>query len=220
MTINSVTSTQSTPAASSVSKPAATDEAQARFMKLLIAQMKNQDPTNPMDNSQLTSQISQLNMVTGINQLNTTMNSIAGGVQSGQSLKAAGLLGHSVLVPGASLQLSQGQAVMGMELPDAADEVKVTVRNSAGAVVHTMNLGSQPAGLQNLAWDGVKDDGQPAADGAYSFEVEAVQGDQAITATSLALGKVDHVSLTSSGVVKISVLNVGEVGLADVREIR
>ena len=88
MAINSVTTTPTTTtAAASVAPAAQTDEAQSRFMKLLVAQMQNQDPLNPMDNAQMTSQIAQLQTVSGINQLNTTVQSLLSNYQSVQQLQ-------------------------------------------------------------------------------------------------------------------------------------
>lgn len=195
------------------------EQTQSDFMKLLIAQMQYQDPTNPMDNSQMASQMSQLNMVTGINTLNATLSSMAASSQATDSLKAASLLGHSVLVPGNKLQLSNGNAEMGMELKQPVDDLKVTIKDSSGNVVHTMDMGAQAAGLQNLAWDGATDSGAAAADGAYTFEVQASAAGQAVTASTYSLGKVDNLSMTG-GVVKLDVASVGNVALSDIREIR
>jgi flagellar basal-body rod modification protein FlgD len=204
---------------SSVTNNNTVDETQTRFMTLLIAQMKNQDPLNPMDNSQMTSQISQLNMVSGINKLNTTLAAMAGDVQNGESIKAAALLGHDVLVPGSHLQLSQGKAEMGMELAQPADDVKVTIRDSSGNVVHTMDLGPQEAGVQSLVWDGVTDSGTAAADGSYKFGIEALRDGEKLKPTLLSFGKVDNLSL-SGGLAKLNVPNLGDFALTDIREIR
>ena len=73
---------------------------QDRFLKLLVTQLKNQDPLNPMDNAEMTSQLAQMSTVSGIEKLNTTMTSLADGLATSQSMQAAGMLGKSVLVPG------------------------------------------------------------------------------------------------------------------------
>lgn len=223
MAINTLNATgaASTSVASSAAAttPKAADEAQTRFMKLLVAQLKNQDPMNPMDNAEMTSQIAQLNMVTGINQLNATVNSMASSLQANQSLQSASLLGRSVLVPGNNLQLSQGRAELGIEFAQDVQAVQLTIRNSSGVVVATRNTGSQSAGLQNLVWDGVTDAGGLAPDGAYRFEVKALQQGQAISPAALTLAQVSSVSITG-GAVSLSVAGVGQVGLSDVRQIR
>jgi len=224
MAINSVTGTTTTTSttsssASTAASQASVDEAQSRFMKLLVTQMQNQDPMNPMDNAQLTTQIAQLNTVTGINQLNTTMQSMVAGVQASQTLQATSLIGHSVLVPGSSADLTQGQSVMGFELSQAADTVQLTVRDSSGTVVRTQALGTQSEGLHSVSWDGSTDAGSTASDGSYSFEIQASSNGQKVTATTLTLGQVASVSL-ANGKVSLSIPAVGDVALADVRQVR
>ena len=120
--------------------------AQDTFMKLLVTQMKNQDPLNPLDNAQVTSQLAQLSTVTGIEKMNTTLQSLIGSYQSSQTLQAAGMIGHDVLAAGSSLSLSNGQATFGIDLPGPADDVKITILDGSGRPVHSMDLGSQPAG--------------------------------------------------------------------------
>jgi flagellar basal-body rod modification protein FlgD len=189
-------------------------------MSLLLAQMKNQDPTAPMSNSDMSTQMSQLNMVTGINKLNATMDTVASGLQSSQTTQAASLLGKNVLVPGTNLSLSNGQSQMGVELAQAVDSLTVTISDGNGNIVQTMNLGSQPVGTLNLAWDGVTSAGTAAANGDYTFQVAATQGGQTFTPTALATGTVANVTLSSAGAIDLSVPPVGNFSLADIRQIR
>jgi flagellar basal-body rod modification protein FlgD len=211
--------TPATTTATSTSQVTGT-AAQAQFMSLLLAQMKNQDPTAPMSNSDMSTQMSQLNMVTGINKLNATMDTVASGLQSSQTTQAASLLGKNVLVPGTNLSLSNGQSQMGVELAKAVDSLTVTISDGSGNVVQTMNLGSQPVGTLNLAWDGVTSAGTAAANGDYTFQVKATQGGQTVTPTALATGTVANVTLSSAGAIDLSVPPVGNFSLADIRQIR
>ncbi len=219
MAINSLTGASSTTTnAASTSSTVANqtiDEAQSRFMKLLVTQMQNQDPLNPMDNADLTTQIAQLNTVTGINQLNSSMQSLLGGFQ----LQSASLIGRTVLAPGSSLDLADGQATMAMDLAQAADSVQVTVRNSSGQVVRVMKLGAQPAGQQDLSWDGQTDAGASAPDGRYTFSIQASKLGQQVTATTLSFGQVSSVALASGGV-SLAIPTLGNVALTDVRQVR
>ena len=73
------------------------------FLTLLVAQLKNQDPTNPLQNNELTSQLAQINTVSGIEKLNTTLGSISGQINSNQSLQASSLIGHGVMIPGKNI---------------------------------------------------------------------------------------------------------------------
>ena len=206
------------------SKPAAVAGAdtasatQDRFMKLLITQMKNQDPLNPLDNAQVTSQLAQLSTVTGIDKLNATMGTLKDSYQSSQALQATSLIGHGVLVPGSTTNLAGGKAVLGMDLPGAADAVSVTIRDGSGKVVRKMDLGPQAAGTLPLAWDGKTDKGAAAASGQYSFEVSATSAGAALKPTTLSYDQVGSVSTGASGT-KLNLSGGGSAALSDVREI-
>jgi flagellar basal-body rod modification protein FlgD len=222
-----MTTISNTPVSSSLlatmnpAQASATDTASAtqdRFMKLLVTQMQNQDPLNPLDNAQMTSQLAQLSTVTGIDKVNATLEALQGSFQSGQSLQATSMIGHGVFAPGSTLTLSGGNALLGVELSEPADSVKVTIRDASGKAIHTMDLGASDAGTLPLAWDGSTDSGTAAADGQYSFEIAAVRGGQTVGATQLAFGQVVSVSSGAQGV-KLNVPNIGAVNLADVRQI-
>jgi flagellar basal-body rod modification protein FlgD len=204
------------------SKKTSTDsasETENRFLKLLIAQMKSQDPLNPMDNAQVTSQMAQLSTVTGINNLNATMSSLQTSMLSGLSLEAASMIGHGVLVPGSTIALSKNQAVFGVDLASDAETVKVTVKDSTGKAIYTMDLGKQAAGIVPIAWDGTTDAGEAkAADGIYTFEIAAASGNQKINATALSFGEVTSVTTGTSGI-SLNVPNIGSVKLTDIRQI-
>jgi len=193
-------------------------QAQDRFMTLLVTQMKNQDPLNPLDNAQVTSQLAQLSTVTGIDKLNTTLEALQGSYQTSQSLQAAGMIGHGVLVPGSTTTLSNGAAALGIELTSPADQVTVTIRDAVGNAIRKIDLGAQEVGAVPLAWDGKTDAGAAAADGQYSFEVSAVLGGQKSTAKTLSFGEVTSVSTNAQGV-KLNVHGVGAMNLSDVRQI-
>lgn len=220
MAVNSISSNTGVAAQTSASSATGSvDDAQSNFMKLLVAQMQNQDPMNPMDNAQMTSQMAQLNMVSGINQLNTTLSSALSSFQATQTMQASSLIGREVLVPSSTLQLSAGQAKMGVDLAQSADSLKLTVLDSTGQVLRTMDLGASAAGVRQLSWDGATDAGAAAADGSYSFKLEALRNGQSVTATALSAAQVGGVSLSNNNV-RLSLPGLGEVALADVRQVR
>ena len=210
--ISGVTGSATTGAATK----SATQESEDRFLKLLVTQMKNQDPLNPLDNAQVTSQMAQLSTVSGIEKLNATLQAMSSSFMSSQSLQAAGMIGHSVLAPGSSLLLQNGAAVGGFELKQPVDHAIVTIKGAAGNTLHSMDLGAQQAGVVMFQWDGVTDSGANAANGAYAFEVSATQGGQSVAAERLALGMVGSVSLGSSGVT----LNTDVLGSLDVTTVK
>lgn len=207
------------------------DAIQNRFLTLLMAQMKNQDPNNPMDNSQLTSQMAQLSTVSGISQLNSTLATLMGNLNSSQALSSANMIGHSVLAPGNSLQLTsettkdasgndvtKQRAVMGVNLATNASSVVVTIKDSTGVVVRTMDLGTQASGVVPVIWDGTNDAGSKAADGNYTFTVAASNNGTAVNATALAFGTVASVSTAADGI-KLNVSNIGTIKPTDVVQI-
>jgi len=194
------------------------EETQDRFMKLLVTQMQNQDPLNPLDNAQVTSQFAQLSTVTGINKLNDALASMAASYQSGQTLQAVGMIGHGVLTSGSGVDLRKGNALMGVDLAGAADKVAVTIRDAAGNEVRKLQLGPQQAGSLPLTWDGKANDGSLMPDGHYSFEVAATSNNAKVNATALQFGLVDTVTTDAKGV-KLNVNGLGAVSLADVKQI-
>lgn len=215
MNTGKAATTTSTTGASGTDTASATQD---RFMKLLITQMKNQDPLNPLDNAQVTSQLAQLSTVTGIDKLNATMGTLKDSYQSSQALQATGLIGHGVLVPGSTTNLTDGKAVLGMDLPGAADAVSVTIRDGSGNVVRKLDLGPQAAGTLPVAWDGKTDKGAAAASGQYSFEVSATSAGAALKPTTLSYDQVGSVSTGAAGT-KLNLNGGSSAALADVREI-
>lgn len=211
-TIDAVTSGTG---AATTTKSAA-QESEDRFLKLLVTQMKNQDPLNPLDNAQVTSQMAQLSTVSGIEKLNTALQAMSSSFASSQSLQAAGMIGRSVLVPGSSLLLQSGAAAGGFELKQPVDRAVVTIKGAAGNTLHSVDLGAQQAGNVMFQWDGMTDSGANAANGTYTFEVSATQGGKKVEAVNLALGKVGSVSLGTSGVT----LNTDVLGSVDVTTVK
>ena len=211
-----------TTAASQSTAPASTasvsSEGQDRFLKLLVTQLKNQDPLNPMDNAQITSQMAQISTVSGIDKLNATLQSMAASFNSAQSLQATSMIGHNVLAPGSVILLQGGLAVGGVELAAAADAVTVSIRDASGQLLHKVNLGAQDAGLLSFQWDGATDSGANAAAGKYSFVVEATSGGKKIGATALAVGQVASVTTGKTGVT-LNVNEIGAIALSDVRQV-
>jgi flagellar basal-body rod modification protein FlgD len=192
--------------------------AQDRFLVLLTTQLRNQDPLNPLDNAQVTSQIAQISTVDGIERLNETLKALMTNSNEAQSLQAAALVGHGVLVPGAGMLLDEGVALGGVELDAPADAVAVTIKDANGLVVRTLQLGSLEAGSHALRWDGLTDAGAQAKDGSYSVSVAASRGTDAVSAATLQLGVVGSVVRGSDGVT-LSLGSLGDVKLADVRQI-
>lgn len=194
------------------------DEAQDRFMTLLVTQMKNQDPLNPMDNAQVTSQMAQLSTVTGIDKLNNTLELLIGNVQTGQSYQASSMIGHNVLVPGNEVRTTGTGGYFGAELPIGADNVLVNIKDANGSTIRTLALGAQDAGTLPLNWDGMTDAGTAAAAGNYKFEVNATSAGQSVAANGLSYAEVMSIANSSTGI-KLNLSNLATVSTSDVKEI-
>lgn len=212
---SSVSSLYNTSAAAAGSSA---QETQDRFLSLLIAQMQNQDPLNPMDNAEVTSQMAQLSTVQGIEDMNSSLQALVASLDSNQLTQYAGLIGHGVLVPGDQISPAEYENVIGFELARPADTVTATISDRSGRVVRTLELGARDSGVSMVAWDGLKSDGTPAAAGEYSFRIEAVQGGRSLTATPLSLDMVNSVSQSSQGV-GLNLAGGGSVGYADIRQV-
>lgn len=194
------------------------DEAQDRFMTLLVTQMKNQDPLNPMDNAQVTSQMAQLSTVTGIDKLNNTLESLIGSVQTGQSYQASSMIGHNVLVSGNEVRTNGAGGYFGVDLPIGADKLTVTIKDSAGSTIRTLALGAQKAGTLPLSWDGFADDGSVAKAGSYKFDVAATTSGQNVAADGLSYAQVMSISNSANGI-KLNLSNLASVNTSEVKEI-
>ncbi|WNN46029.1 MULTISPECIES: flagellar hook assembly protein FlgD [Winslowiella] len=202
---------------SSSSTASSASDLQSNFLTLLVTQLKNQDPTNPMENNELTTQLAQINTVSGIEKLNTTLGSISGQINSNQSLQASALIGHGVMVTGSQILAGSGQTTpFGFELANAADKTTVTIRDASGSVVRTLDLGSQTAGVHTFSWDGTLTDGTTAPDGKYSFTLAASNGADQLVAQPLNYALVNGVTADASG----AILDLGTMGTTRLDAIR
>jgi flagellar basal-body rod modification protein FlgD len=189
------------------------------FLKLLVTQMRYQDPMNPMDNAQMTSQIAQLNTVEGINQLNATVTSLQASLIASQSMQSSSLIGKTILADGNAINLQSGSASLSMRLEGPAESVVVDVINSSGRIIKTANLGANAAGIQTFTWDGSTNEGGVAPNGQYTFQVNAKKLNQAVVVTPLTQATVSGVELTSAGP-QLSLNNGTNIAMSTVRGVR
>jgi flagellar basal-body rod modification protein FlgD len=174
--------------------------------------MQNQDPMNPMDNAEITSQMAQISTVTGISALNDTMTSMSSQMLQMQTLQGASLVGRQVLVEGDDLYLSEeGKTAAGFELDSAADAVSVTIKDANGKVLDTVDLGAQDAGRHSFTWES-----ENASLTGLSFEVTATSRGTAVSATPLVVDQVAAVS-TSGSSLTLELLNGGVIGYEDIK---
>jgi flagellar basal-body rod modification protein FlgD len=186
-----------------------------RFLTMLTAQMRNQDPLNPLDNAQLTSQMAQISTVTGISELNTTMQWLGYSMGSLQATQATSLIGRQVLATGNTLTLDEGKSTGGYTVAAASSGAKLQVLDKDKNVVSTVNLGPKEVGTYTFDWAGKGDDGKTLPDGAYTFQVVLSQADKEAKATTLDVKEVAAVRPTASGTVVLDkagkVVNLSDV---------
>ena len=188
--------TSASAAANSVAANATTaKEASERFLKLLVTQLQNQDPMNPVDNAQMTSQMAQISTVSGIEKLNVTVERLNGQFVQMQAVQGAGLVGKDVLIPGDKLSVVDGTPQATFELGTAASRVKVEVLSPAGRLVDTINMATTPAGRHDVAWPAGKE--LPDAD-SYRFRVTAMTGTTTLDTTALMRDRVDAVNTSGT----------------------
>jgi flagellar basal-body rod modification protein FlgD len=161
---------------------------------MLVAQLKNQDPTNPMDNAALTTQMAQISTVQGVQQLNTTLSQfVSSNGNATKAINSAGLIGQEVLAPSSTVTVgsgASGSVQSGVYLPSAADSVTVNLVDSNGNVVSTQKFGASPAGTLNFNWSGTSASGAALPAGTYHMQVSALSGSTPVNAQTLALSQV------------------------------
>lgn len=148
----------------------AADQTQ-NFLKLLIAQIKNQDPMSPMDASTMTAQMSQLNMVSSMGTMNTSMQAMLAQMQSANFMNQASLIGHSPMVAGSSINYTGGEVMLGANLANPLQGVVATIKDASGNIVGTADLGNLNSGMTNFVFDGVDASGEKMPNGIYRVEI-------------------------------------------------
>lgn len=192
------------------------------FLRLLVTQLQNQDPVNPMDSSQFASQLAQFNSVEQLINVNDTLSAM---IQS-QELIGTGLnntLASSL--PGKSVKAISNQIALDstretdiyFDLGQAATEIELTIRNALGDVVRTVTLENKNMGEHSWTWDGKANDGKSLAEGTYTVSVQAKNGVNAVQAQTYVKGTVEKVKYTNQGVQLL--VNGMFIGLGDVEEI-
>ena len=197
-----------------------------QFLKLLITQLQTQDPLNPMDNAQMTSQLAQISTVEGLEKLNASMAALSSSYATSQSYAAASMISKIALVQGSAMKLGPFSSAEGaslvanaaVNLPNGADSVEVNIFDADGNKMKTVTVGKQSAGIMHFGWDGKLDDGTTAAAGEYSFTVTAKQGGNTTQATALNYAQIVAVTW-DNGTPKMVLSNDKKVGIEEISEL-
>jgi len=194
---------------------------QEDFFALLTQQLAHQDPTKPVENNEMISQMTAFSTTDGVAQLNDQFSSFASTMSSGQALQASSLVGRSVLVDDNVFTMSAGEGTKGKIVTDLpANSVFVYVENTAGEIIQTVPVGNIKSGEFAFTWDGQMGNGEPAPDGAYRFRVAGLVDGQASELQTMTYRKVDSVTLAGAGGSILLNLNGGNsMALADIVEV-
>lgn len=190
------------------------------FLALMTTQLQNQDPLKPLESGDFLGQIASFSTVSGIGELNDSLEGFAQSMQSDQALRASALVGKSVLVPSSLGNLTAGESVTGqINVADPVPDLRVQILNEAGVAVRTIEMGPA-AGYTNFAWDGLDDNGDALPSGTYQYKASGtVNGDNTAFATAI-VAKVDSVLVgNGSQGLTINLAGIGSVPFSEVQEI-
>jgi flagellar basal-body rod modification protein FlgD len=192
------------------------------FLTLMLAQLQNQDPTSPVDSNEFLSQLASLSEVQGITQLNTSFATLSNSLTSGQALQASSLLGHTALVTSSTASLATAGATVNgaVSVPQTSSSVVLNIKNSAGVLVQSINLGAQSAGLANFTWNGQTGGGSAAPAGTYTLSAQVNGVAAGTTVSTLVSGTVDSVTMGggTSGL-SLNISGLGSVPFSSVQQI-
>jgi flagellar basal-body rod modification protein FlgD len=209
------TSSSSSSAASSSSQLQEQTLSQSDFLKLMVTQMTNQDPTKPMDSTQMVAQMAQFSQVAATQQLQSSFDSLATNLSGDQFVRAAALVGQEVLVPSSATKLEDGTMSGAVNVGTSGTYVNVQIKDSSGNVVRTIPLGQPDAGLTKFSWDGKSDDGTQLPDGVY--QMSATSGGTAID--TFVRGKVEGVGASGTDGTYVQVAGYGGALLSQIAQI-
>ncbi len=192
---------------------------QEDFLKLMITQLSNQDPFDPMESGDFLGQIAQFGTVNGIQELQGSINALGRSLQGNRALEAAALIDRSVMVPSSEGWLPpEGEMHGAVELPKGANSATVDIIDLSGRLVQRLQVDATAEGRAGFSWDGTDADGQPVAPGFYAVEAQVRDGDHTIGAGVLMSGRVESVGIDNyNGAVTLTVTGLGNVDMDKVR---
>jgi flagellar basal-body rod modification protein FlgD len=192
---------------------------QKNFLSLLIAQIKNQDPTDPIKNTELTSQLAQINTASGIERLNSTVGNFSSQINHTQNIQVSSLIGHHVMIPNTQLVHTENtETRFGIELIGEATIVKIQITDENEKILHVKTIKNAKPGVYSFKWDGKDLNKKNVMTGKYNISVIAKNKDQNVPVQSLSAALVNSI-ITSSGDPIIDLGALGNTTLSKIREI-
>ncbi|RRQ24163.1 flagellar hook assembly protein FlgD [Guyparkeria sp. SCN-R1] len=198
------------------------------FLKLLTTQMENQDPFEPMDNTQFVAQMAQFSSLQGIQDLNATVSGFEDSVQSNQVIQASGLVGKAAMVKGDTAQMYHMQQADGsvapsgilgsVDVPDGASKMNVEITNAYGQVVKTIDVPVDGSDRPSFSWDGRLKDGRMGPEGNYKVNATATVDGKGQAPQTYVGAVIESVGVTKNGP-ELNLDGLSSVKLADIVEI-
>jgi len=193
---------------------------QEQFLELMVAQLKNQDPTKPLQSGEFLGQLAQFGTVNGIQEMQSSLSDLSTSLRSNQALMASGLVGRTVLAPGNVAALTADAGLSGvLDLPASAGDVVLSISDASGQLVQRLSLGQQAAGQLTFNWDGKMANGMTAAPGLYKIDAQAISGNDKFAVNTSVLSRVDSVTLGDPKGMTLNLSGLGPVLLGDVKQI-
>jgi len=193
---------------------------QADFLRLMTAQLKNQDPFSPVDNTQMVAQMAQFSSVAGISQMNSTLTAIADKLGAGSASDALAYVGRTVLTQGnVAYGRSSGGIAGAVQLGDDASNVAVAIQDASGNLIKTLSLGPQDKGTVSFDWDGKTEAGEDAGSGPFTVTTYAQNDGTTVASQALVWAPVAAVSMPSNGEAQLTLPGIGQIPVSDVLEV-
>lgn len=194
---------------------------QSDFLKLMTAQLNNQDPTKPMEGAEFFSQIAQFSSVASIQELQSSFQQVASAMYSSQVLQASTMVGRSVLVPAFQTETDGQSGIEGIvDLPSSTDRLTINIFDASGQLVRQVDMGMNSGGETTFRWDGRDSNGNMAPGGTYQIRAEAQYGDETVGLDTFLAARVDSVSVGGQGQgVTLNLAGQGSLQLADVKRV-
>ena len=186
---------------------------QEDFLQLIVAQIQNQDPFEPVENGAFIGQLAQFGTVDGVNNLNESFAEFSQGINSNQALNAAGLIGKSVQVEGNQVTVEEGEPVTAyVDSNGQAGTAEVQITNAAGIVVGTKQVILSSSGLNAFTWNGLDGQGDQVPEGTYYLSAKVLAGDSDVSLPTSVDTKVQSVNLANSSAIELG-LQTGDTVL-------
>ncbi len=176
MSIGSVTDTSSSNYSSSLTGGSSLGKDD--FLTLLVAQLENQDPLDPQENSEFIAQMAQFSALEQQITTNETLESILSSNQTIEQLSAFNLLGQTVVAEQDSFTLGSDEVEMGFSLDQSAESVTLAILDTGGSVVATLDFDNAEAGTTFISWNGLDNSGNLLSTGDYSVLATATYSDE------------------------------------------